>query len=221
MNDLMAWNADATRMPYRMHSEYLRHLFLDNDLAEGRYVVDGAPIALTDIRVPIFAVGTETRPRRAVALGLQDPPADRHRGHLPADQRRPQRRHRRPSPAIARRQLPRSRTRARATITTSIRTPGWPRRRPKTGSWWPEWVAWLAAHSGRAGAAAGDGRAERRLCGRWATRRGPTCGCTDAEKIGARASTPRSKSATTPRRAASRPRWTGSSALPTTPSSTR
>jgi polyhydroxyalkanoate synthase len=58
MSDLMAWNADSTRMPYRMHSEYLRRLYLQDDLAEGRYRVGGKPIALTDIRVPVFCVGT-------------------------------------------------------------------------------------------------------------------------------------------------------------------
>src|SRR4029078_13604173 len=58
--DLMAWNADATRMPFRMHSEYLRQLFLDNDLAEGLSPADGRPAALSDIRVPVLAVGTET-----------------------------------------------------------------------------------------------------------------------------------------------------------------
>jgi polyhydroxyalkanoate synthase subunit PhaC len=46
-------------MPYRMHSEYLRKLFLDNDLAEGRFEADGRTISLADVRTQIFAVGTE------------------------------------------------------------------------------------------------------------------------------------------------------------------
>ncbi len=60
MNDLMAWNSDTTRMPARMHSEYLRRLFLNNDLFSGRYKVDDKPVALSDIRVPLFAVATMT-----------------------------------------------------------------------------------------------------------------------------------------------------------------
>jgi polyhydroxyalkanoate synthase len=59
LSDLMAWNADATRMPYRMHSEYLRRLFLKNDLFEGRYRVDDRPVVLADIRAPMFVVSTE------------------------------------------------------------------------------------------------------------------------------------------------------------------
>ncbi|MCE1163212.1 MAG: alpha/beta fold hydrolase [Thiomonas sp.] len=60
MNDLMAWNADATRLPYRMHSDYLRKLYLRNALAEGHYPVDGHPVAVENVTAPWFVVGTET-----------------------------------------------------------------------------------------------------------------------------------------------------------------
>ncbi len=57
--DLMAWNADATNMPARMHSEYLRQIFFENRLAEGSFIVDERPVALSDIRAPVFSVATE------------------------------------------------------------------------------------------------------------------------------------------------------------------
>lgn len=58
-NDLMAWNSDTTRMPAVMHSEYLRRCYLRNELAEGRFPVEGRAVSLADIRVPMFVVGTE------------------------------------------------------------------------------------------------------------------------------------------------------------------
>jgi polyhydroxyalkanoate synthase len=57
--DLMAWNADGTRLPSRMHVEYLRSLYLRNELAEGHFQVGGHPVALEDIKLPTFVVGTE------------------------------------------------------------------------------------------------------------------------------------------------------------------
>jgi polyhydroxyalkanoate synthase len=60
MTDLMAWDADTTRLPFRMHSEYLHNLFLNNDLVHGRFKVNRKKIALADINAPIFSVATVT-----------------------------------------------------------------------------------------------------------------------------------------------------------------
>lgn len=58
MFDLMAWNADTTRMPYKMHSEYLRKLFLEKEFSKGSFEVDGKPIVISDIYEPAFLVST-------------------------------------------------------------------------------------------------------------------------------------------------------------------
>ena len=145
MIDLMAWNADATRMPYRMHSEYLRRLFLNNDLAAGRYMVADKPVALTDIRAPIFTVGTvrdHVAPWRSTYkinfltdtdvtyllttgghnAGIVSEPGHDHRG-FQVMTRTADDRYIDPDAFLA--QAPQ-----------------------KQGSWWPEWVAWLATQSG-------------------------------------------------------------------------
>ncbi len=59
-SDMMSWDADSTRMPYRMHSEYLRSLYLNNDLAEGMFNVQGRPVLINEIHLPCFITGAET-----------------------------------------------------------------------------------------------------------------------------------------------------------------
>ena len=145
VTDLTAWNADATRMPYRMHAEYLRHLFLDNDLAEGRYMAGGHPIALTDIRVPALAVGTETdhiAPWRSVFKIhlLTDTEitfiltSGGHNAGVISE------------PGHHGRQY---RVATRASDGRYVDPDGWVADAVrKDGSWWPQWVEWLAARSG-------------------------------------------------------------------------
>ena len=145
VTDLTAWNADATRMPYRMHAEYLRHLFLDNDLAEGRYVAGGRPVALTDIRVPTLAVGTETdhiAPWRSVFKLhlLMDTEVTfilTNGGHNAGVVSEPGHRGRQ------------YRIATRASDGRYVDPDGWISDAVrKEGSWWPEWTQWLAARSG-------------------------------------------------------------------------
>jgi polyhydroxyalkanoate synthase len=149
MTDLMAWNADATRMPFRMHSEYLRRLFLDNDLAEGRYVVDGGAVSLNDLRVPTFAVATETDHiapwRSAYKLHLLTDTevtfvltTGGHNAGVISEPGHGKRNYR-----IA----------TRAAEGRYVDADAWlASARRQEGSWWPEWAQWLGTHSGQAAA---------------------------------------------------------------------
>lgn len=145
MSDLMAWNADATRMPYRMHSEYLRQLFLDNDLAEGRFIVGGRPVALTDIRVPIFAVGAlhdHVAPWRStykihLLTDCEVTYLLTSGGHNAGIVSEPSR--------VDRRFQVMTQKHDDHYLDPDTFLANAPR---KTGSWWPEWVAWLNARSG-------------------------------------------------------------------------
>jgi polyhydroxyalkanoate synthase subunit PhaC len=145
-NDLMAWNADGTRMPARMHIEYLRELFLHNSLAEGRFQVDGRPLALTDIRLPMFVVGTERdaiAPWRSVfKLHLLNDreitfvlTAGGHNAGIVCPPGRPRRHYQ---------------IRVRDAGARTLGPDEWRRDTPRqNGSWWPEWDAWIARRSGQ------------------------------------------------------------------------
>ena len=57
--DLLYWNSDSTRMPRAMHSSYLREMYQHNRLREpGGITLDGVPIDLTTIDVPVYILST-------------------------------------------------------------------------------------------------------------------------------------------------------------------
>ncbi|OIQ87486.1 poly-beta-hydroxybutyrate polymerase [mine drainage metagenome] len=57
--DLLFWNSDSTRMPYKMHSFYLRNMYLKNLLKEpGGIELNGVPIDLGKVKVPSYFIST-------------------------------------------------------------------------------------------------------------------------------------------------------------------
>jgi polyhydroxyalkanoate synthase len=148
VNDLMSWNADGTRMAYRMHTDYLHQLYLNNDLAEGRYVAHGEQLNLADIRVPMFVVGTETdhvAPWKSVyKVGRLVRSTDYtfcltsggHNAGIISGPQHPKRRHRVHASKAGSRVLSPEQFLEKAEL--------------HQGSWWPTFAAWLAAHSSKA-----------------------------------------------------------------------
>jgi polyhydroxyalkanoate synthase subunit PhaC len=127
-----------------MHSEYLRRLFLNNDLIENRYAVDGKTIALPDIRAPLFAVSTEqdhVAPWRSVyKINLLSDmevtfvlTSGGHNAGIVSEPGHPHRHYR-----ISR----------RAPGDPYIDAESWyVAAEPTDGSWWPAWTSWIEEKS--------------------------------------------------------------------------
>jgi poly[(R)-3-hydroxyalkanoate] polymerase subunit PhaC len=57
--DLLYWNADSTRMPARMHSFYLRNMYIKNLMGvPGGITLAGVPIDLSKVTLPSYFIST-------------------------------------------------------------------------------------------------------------------------------------------------------------------
>lgn len=139
--DLLYWNADSTRLPAKMHSTYLRTMYLENRFKEpGGLRVDGVPLDLSAVETPAYFIATEEdhiAPWEGVYLsagllsgpvkfvlgqsghiaGIINPPAANKYGYRAG-----------PAPNI-----PAAQWREQA--------------QTQAGSWWLDWQAWLERHA--------------------------------------------------------------------------
>jgi polyhydroxyalkanoate synthase len=140
--DILAWNADSTRLPAAMHSQYLRACYLENRLVRPNALeLDGTPVDLARVETPLYVLSAENdhiapwrsayRTTQLVAgqarhvltsgghiAGMVNPPGNpkasyRVNGDTPPD--------------------PDEWLRGAETV---------------TGSWWEDWSAWAAERSG-------------------------------------------------------------------------
>ena len=140
--DLLYWNADSTRLPARMHSTYLRTMYLNNKFKEpGGLSIAGSPIDVSAIQTPAYFISTEEdhiAPWEGAYLGAQlmagpvrfvlgksghiagiiNPPAANKYGYYTG-------------PAV------------------NVSSREWyDNAELHPGSWWTDWQAWLEQYSG-------------------------------------------------------------------------
>ncbi|MGE3530096.1 MAG: PHA/PHB synthase family protein [Methyloceanibacter sp.] len=138
--DLLYWNADSTRLPAANHAFYLREFYHLNRLAKGEMQLGGVALDLSRIKIPIYELFTKEdhiAPAASVYRGskLFGGPV-RHvmagSGHIAGVVNPP--------------------AKMKYQFWSGGRTGSFEEwmatARETQGSWWPDWAAWLADHSG-------------------------------------------------------------------------
>ncbi|MDI6624739.1 MAG: class I poly(R)-hydroxyalkanoic acid synthase, partial [Brevundimonas sp.] len=52
--DLLFWNADQTRMPKKLHMDYLRSMYGRNALSQGQFEIGGVRVDLSTVKIPLY-----------------------------------------------------------------------------------------------------------------------------------------------------------------------
>ncbi|HEX4885448.1 MAG TPA: class I poly(R)-hydroxyalkanoic acid synthase, partial [Casimicrobiaceae bacterium] len=141
--DLLHWNSDSTRMPARMHSFYLRNMYMQNALAKpnGVELLD-TPIDLTKVSLPTYfvsAIEDHIAPWKATYYG---PPALSGKARFVLSA----------SGHIAGMVNPPSANKYCFWTNEDLApTPDeWLSSATQhEGSWWTDWRAWIRAHAGK------------------------------------------------------------------------
>ncbi len=138
--DLLVWNSDSTRMPAANHNFYLRHCYLQNDLSNGRMVLSGMTLDLKKVTIPIYELASREdhiAPAKGVFRGAKafgGPvrfvlAGSGHIAGVVNPPGKPKYQHWTGGPPEGDFQ---------AWVAAAKETPG---------SWWPDWLAWVAAQA--------------------------------------------------------------------------
>lgn len=143
--DILAWNADSTRMPAKMHSQYLRACYLKNQLIQpGAFAVGDTPIDLGKIANPLYVLGAENdhiAPWRSTYRTVNVVGSDDVRytltnsGHIAGIVN---------PPGNAKSEHWTKERAVRAESAEEWRSSA----ERRSGSWWEDWAVWAAAHAG-------------------------------------------------------------------------
>jgi polyhydroxyalkanoate synthase len=132
-------------MPATMHSQYLRRMYLNNDLSQNRYPVEGRIVSLAQVNLPVFCVGTvsdHVAPWRSVYKLHYLVPSEitfvlttgGHNAGIVSTPGHPRRKYQ---------------IHTRAAGTAPVLVDDWQAQAAShQGSWWPAWTEWLKARSG-------------------------------------------------------------------------
>ncbi|KTD64650.1 PHA/PHB synthase family protein [Legionella spiritensis] len=141
--DILFWNADATNMPAKMHSSYLRWMYLHNYLIQpNKILLNKVPLDVTQIDIPTFFLSTikdHIAPWKTTYKGFQLMKGKKQfllggSGHIAGIVNPPT------SEKYGYYRNPNTAGTAEEWFHHAIHL---------AGSWWPEWLKWLKKESGR------------------------------------------------------------------------